>query len=170
MQYWIEARQQIVRRSNLVIANARAVYGTWSQVYRLHALVDEYTLQAVLLDLAFRRVESSAVHILDPLAKHDAADVIRILQTLASSARYHLAVDVDVRVNTASLTSANRTDHPQEPQVFGNAGLPSENVLPQDFPSIPMLTGQTGLGTLEFLNDLSTSSLQAADWFNFFEF
>lgn len=122
-----------------------------------------------MLELAYRRVDTSAVHIADPLAKYDAAEVTRTLQNLAASARLPVNSSEGDEPNTASIRSSSRPNVSLEGEAFVNAGLPSENVLPQEFPSIPMLTGQTGLGTLDFLNDLSTSSLQTADWFNFFD-
>lgn len=122
-----------------------------------------------MLELIVKRVQASTSYVADPLARHDAKEVEASLEHLVSMARpiYAAQSEPSINVNTASLTSSSRSPIPIE--SFENAGLPSENVLPGDLPGMPMLTGQSGSGTLDFLNDLSTSSLEVADWFAFFD-
>lgn len=119
-----------------------------------------------MLELIYRRVQATVSSISDPLARHDAGEVEAALEGLVSAARPTYPSHT-VDVNTASLTVSDRSQLP--PQAFENAGLPSENVLPGDVPGVPMIFGQSGLGTLGFLNDLSTTNLQTADWFAFFD-
>lgn len=120
-----------------------------------------------MLEVIYKRVQASISFIADPLARHDASEVEHVMENLVTSARLAYSSHVDVDVNTASLTISNRSQ--VQAQAFENAGLPSDNLLPGDLPGLPIVTGQSGLGTLDFLNDLSTTTLQATDWFAFFE-
>jgi hypothetical protein len=130
-------------------------------------------LTLALLELLHRRLKSAFVWLDDPMVKRGAMNHTNTLEMLINSAHVpheqqpQLAVQLSQGPSASEMESA--TSAARAVEAFENAGLPTGDLLPESLFGPPLLTSEPGVGTLDFLNDLSTTNLMPSDWFAYFE-